>query len=306
MTTRRPPAGSAVPKGIAAEYLDHLRVERGLAENSLLAYARDLSRLAAFAGGRKKALLALRQDDIAEFIQSLRVSGLGPRSAARTVHGVRGLFRFAVREGRVDVDPMENLKAPRSFAALPRYLTTAQVDALLAAPDPKTALGLRDRAILEVFYATGLRVSELIGLKASDLDLAVGLLTCFGKGRKERLVPLGSAAREWVARYLEEGRPSLVGAKAAATLFVNHRGGRLTRMGLWQIVRRHAVTAGVEKVLTPHVLRHSFATHLLERGADLRALQAMLGHADISTTQIYTHVTRERLRAVYDKYHPRA
>ncbi len=259
-----------------------------------------------FAGDRKKALLALRQDDLAEFIQSLRVSGLGPRSAARTVHGVRGLFRFAVREGRLDVDPMENLKAPRSFAALPRHLSTAQVDALLAAPDPKTSLGLRDRAILEVFYATGLRVSELIGLRPSDLDLAVGLLTCFGKGRKERLVPLGSAARDWVARYLEEARPSLARGKGATTLFLNHRGGRLSRMGLWQIVRRHAVAAGVEKVLTPHVLRHSFATHLLERGADLRALQAMLGHADISTTQIYTHVTRERLRAVYDKYHPRA
>jgi len=306
MTTRRAAAGPVAPKGIAAEYLDHLRVERGLAENSLLAYSRDLLRLLTFAAERKKSVLALRQEDLSEFIQSLRVSGLAPRSAARTVHGVRGLFRFAVREGRMGVDPMENLKAPRAFAALPRYLSTAQVDALLAAPDPKTPLGLRDRAILEVFYATGLRVSELIGLRPSDLDLAVGLLTCFGKGRKERLVPLGSAARDCVAQYLEEGRPSLARDRVAPTLFLNHRGGRLTRMGLWQIVRRHAVTAGVDRVLTPHVLRHSFATHLLERGADLRALQAMLGHADISTTQIYTHVTRERLRAVYDRYHPRA
>ncbi|MFI5182965.1 MAG: site-specific tyrosine recombinase XerD [Vicinamibacteria bacterium] len=293
-------------KGIEAEYLDHLRVERGLAENSLLAYARDLARLRAFAAERRKEPLALRQQDLSEFVQSLRSSGLAPRSAARTVHGVRGLYRFAVREGRLDADPMENLKAPRAFMALPRYLSTAQVDALLAAPDPATPLGLRDRAILETFYATGLRVSELIGLRPSDLDLEVGLLTCFGKGRKERLVPLGSVAREWVARYLVEGRDRLAQGRAASTLFLNHRGGRLTRMGLWQIVRRHAVTAGVEKVLTPHVLRHSFATHLLERGADLRALQAMLGHADISTTQIYTHVSRERLRAVYDKFHPRA
>jgi len=220
---------------------------------------------------------------------------------------VRGLYRFAVREGRIDADPMENLKAPRSFPALPRYLTSAQVDALLAAPDVATPLGLRDRAILEVLYATGLRVSELIGLRPADLDMQVGVLTCFGKGRKERLVPLGRTARKWVQRYLEEVRGALTRPRpSAAELFLSQRGGRLSRMGLWGIVRRHAVTAGVERTLTPHVLRHSFATHLLERGADLRALQAMLGHADISTTQIYTHVTRERLRKVYDLYHPRA
>ena len=304
--TRTPAPRSPRPAGLVAEYLDHLRVERGLAENSLLAYARDLARLSAFAAARRKDVLALRQEDLAAFIQSLRGAGLAARSAARTVHGVRGLYRFAAREGRLGADPMENLRAPRAFAPLPRFLSIAQVDALLAAPDARTPLGLRDRAILEVLYATGLRVSELIGLRPSDLDLQVGLLTCFGKGRKERLVPLGSAARGWVARYLEKARPLLVRARTAPTLFVNHRGGRLSRMGVWQIVRRHAVAAGVERVLTPHVLRHSFATHLLERGADLRALQAMLGHADISTTQIYTHVTRERLRAVYDRFHPRA
>ena len=169
-----------------------------------------------------------------------------------------------------------------------------------------TALGLRDRAILEVLYATGLRVSELTALRDRDLDLEVGILTCFGKGRKERLVPMGGEARRWVVRYLDDARPELAGRGVAPELFLNHRGGRLTRMGLWGIVRRHAVTAGVQATLTPHVLRHSFATHLLERGADLRALQAMLGHADISTTQIYTHITRERLRKVYDQFHPRA
>ncbi|MFI5183508.1 MAG: site-specific tyrosine recombinase XerD [Vicinamibacteria bacterium] len=293
-------------KGIEAEYLDHLRVERGLAENSLLAYARDLARLQAFASERRKDILSLRQEDLSAFIQSLRAAGLAPRSAARTVHGVRGLFRFAVREGRLAADPMENLKAPKSFSPLPRYLSTAQVDALLAAPDVESTLGLRDRAILEVLYATGLRVSELIGLRPADVDAEVGLLTCFGKGRKERLVPLGSAACDWVRRYLVGARAALDRRRGAGTLFLNHRGGRLTRMGLWRIVRRHAVTAGIERVLTPHVLRHSFATHLLERGADLRALQAMLGHADISTTQIYTHVSQERLRAVYDRFHPRA
>jgi integrase/recombinase XerD len=201
---------------------------------------------------------------------------------------------------------MENLKAPRAFTALPRYLTSSQVDALLSAPDTKETLGVRDRAILEVLYATGLRVSELVGLRPGDLDLELGLLTCMGKGRKERLVPLGSAAQSWVRRYLETARAVLAQGEEEPALFVNHRGRRLSRMGVWLIVRRHAVTAGVEATLTPHVLRHSFATHLLERGADLRALQEMLGHADISTTQIYTHVTRERLRAVYDKFHPRA
>jgi integrase/recombinase XerD len=300
-SARRPDSDAFV-----AEYLDHLRVERGLAENSLIAYGHDLSRLLAYAHDRRKHVLELRQRDLTDFIARLREGGLSARSAARAVHAVRGMYRFAVRESRIEADPMENLKAPRAFQALPRYLTSAQVDTLLAAPDVAKPLGIRDRAILEVLYATGLRVSELIGLRPGDLDMEVGLLTCFGKGRKERLVPLGRTARKWVERYLEVrdtlGRRRPPGPE----LFLNQRGGRLSRMGLWGVVRRHAVTAGVERTLTPHVLRHSFATHLLERGADLRALQAMLGHADISTTQIYTHVTQERLRKVYDRYHPRA
>ena len=271
-----------------------------------MAYGHDLGRLKAFAMRRRRELLALRQSDLVEFIGTLREAGLGARSVARSVHAVRGLFRFAVREGRLQTDPMENLKAPRAFKALPRFLSTTQVEALLKAPDAATPLGVRDRAILEVLYATGLRVSELISLRASDVDLRMGLVTCFGKGRKERLVPLGQEAQRWVQRYLEEVRGRMSRGRAEAVLFLSNRGGRLSRMGLWGIVRRHAVTAGVEAMLTPHVLRHSFATHLLERGADLRALQAMLGHADISTTQIYTHITRERLRKVYDQYHPRA
>lgn len=247
----------------------------------------------------------MKQADVAEFIAALRSSGLSARSVARSVHALRGFYRYAVREGLIEGDPMENLQAPRAFKALPRCLTPSQVEALLAAPDVGAALGLRDRAILELMYATGLRASELIGLKPADLDMQVGLLTCFGKGRKERLVPMGRVARQWVERYLERARPGLVRG-ATPELFVSQRGRRLTRMGLWGLVRRHAVSAGVERVLTPHVLRHSFATHLLEHGADLRALQAMLGHADISTTQIYTHVSRERLRKVYDQFHPRA
>jgi len=304
---RAPNTSKPDGEAFTREYLDHLRVERGLAENSIVAYGHDLGRLAAYARERRRHVLELRQRDLSDFIARLRENGLSARSTARAVHAVRGLYRFAVRESRITADPMENLKAPRAVPALPRYLTSAQVDALLAAPDVSTPLGIRDRAILEVLYATGLRVSELIGLRPADVDAALGVLTCFGKGRKERLVPLGRAAREWVLRYEEDVRRSLVrGRPPAAELFLSQRGGRLSRMGLWGIVRRHALTAGVERTLTPHVLRHSFATHLLERGADLRALQAMLGHADISTTQIYTHVTRERLRKVYDRYHPRA
>jgi integrase/recombinase XerD len=295
----------ALPREVET-FLDHLRVERGLAENTLLAYASDLRRLQAFCEGRGRGPLALAQRDIADFTSTLHEEGLTSRSVARAIHALRGFYRFAVREGRLEADPMENLKAPRPFKPLPRYLTGRQVEALLAAPDVVTPLGLRDRAILELFYATGLRISEVIGLAPRDLDLDLGLVRAFGKGRKERLVPLGSEAQAWVRRYLAEARPLLGGARRDGAVFLGRGGRRLTRMGLWGIVRRHAVASGVQDVLTPHVLRHSFATHLLEHGADLRALQAMLGHADISTTQIYTHVSRERLRRVYDQFHPRA
>ncbi|MCM2255949.1 MAG: site-specific tyrosine recombinase XerD [Vicinamibacteria bacterium] len=280
-------------------------MERGLAANSLEAYGRDVVKLERFAAGRGREPLALVQADISEWMMALRQEGLSARSAARAVHAIRGLFRFAVREGRLDADPMENLRAPRAFPALPRFLSATQVEALLQAPDVATPLGLRDRAILETLYATGLRVSELIALRASNIDFELGLVTTLGKGRKERIVPLGSEARAWVKRYAAEARGGF-GRSQAPELFLGRRGRRLSRMGLWGIVRRHAVRTGVGSILTPHVLRHSFATHLLERGADLRALQAMLGHADISTTQIYTHVTRERLRQVYEQFHPRA
>jgi len=288
------------------DYLDHLRVERGLSENTLVAYGRDLGKLRDFAATRRRPMVDLKQRDLTEFVARLRDQGLGPRSQARAIHAVRGFYRYAVREGLLDADPMENLRAPRAFRGLPRYLTPAQVEALLRAPDVATPLGLRDRAILEVMYATGLRVSELIFLAAEAIDMDIGVARVFGKGRKERLVPLGREARRWVERYVAEARGRLTRKRSAPVLFVSNRGGRLSRMGLWGIVRRHAVTAGVERVLSPHVLRHSFASHLLERGADLRSLQAMLGHADISTTQIYTHVTRERLRQLYDQFHPRA
>jgi integrase/recombinase XerD len=288
------------------EYLDHLRAERGLSENTLRAYGGDLDRLAAFGRERGRRLLQLEQSDLAAFIRGLSESGLVARSVARAVNAARGLYRFALREGRIEADPMQNLRPPRAFAPLPRFLTAEQVEALLDAPDLATPVGLRDRAVLEVLYATGLRASELVALRSADVDLEVGIVTALGKGRKERLVPLGREARRFVERYLAEVRPAVARLRSPDRLFLSVRGEALTRSGLWGIVRRHAVTVGVEGVLSPHVLRHSFATHLLERGADLRSLQAMLGHADISTTQIYTHVTRERLRQIYERYHPRA
>jgi integrase/recombinase XerD len=296
----------ASSRAILDEYLDHLRVERALADNSLLAYGRDLRALSKWAEERSTSVLALGSRDLSDYLGVLRKRGLSARSVARSVHAARGFFRFAVREGRLGADPMRNLRAPRSFKGLPRFLTPAQVEALLSAPDPKARYGLRDRAILELLYATGLRASELTGLRPGDLDLEVGLLRCMGKGRKERLVPMGRVACRAVEQYVADARGKLSRGQGSPYLFLNNRGQRLSRMGLWLIVRRHAVTAGVAHVLTPHVLRHSFASHLLERGADLRALQVMLGHADISTTEIYTHVTRERLRQLYDLHHPRA
>jgi integrase/recombinase XerD len=287
-------------------WLDHLRVERGLSENTLVAYEHDLVELAAFGESRGRGLLDLAQSDLTDFFGSLRERGLGARSQARHLFSARGFFRFAVREGLVERDPVENLSPPKAFQALPRYLTPSQVDALLAAPDVTHPVGLRDRAVLEVLYATGLRASELTGLTSEGLDAELGVVRVVGKGNKERLVPLGREARRWVRRYVAETREGFARGRTSPYLFLSQRGGRLSPAGLWGLVRRHAVTAGVEKILSPHVLRHSFASHLLERGADLRALQAMLGHADISTTQIYTHVTRERLRQLYDKFHPRA
>jgi len=289
-----------------ADYLDHLRAGRGLSPNTIAAYRSDLQKLLAWAGGREQSLESVKPREVAGFLAHLRAEGLSARSAGRAVHAVRGFYRFLVREEKIADDPMENVRSPRPFKPLPRFLSRTQVEALLRAPDTSTPLGLRDRAILETMYASGLRASEVTSLKTENIDPDIGLLRIFGKGRKERLVPIGSSALEAILRYESEGRPKLLKAKRSRELFLNHSGEGLSRMGLWLVVRRHALAVGVAQILTPHVLRHSFATHLLENGADLRALQAMLGHADISTTEIYTHVTRERLRQVFDKFHPRA
>jgi integrase/recombinase XerD len=293
------------PSAVIDAYLDHLRVERRLARLTVESYSRDLVALARFAESAKAPVEALSRQDLETFVRGLMSAGLSPRSTARAVASVRGFYRFLVLDRRLDASPADDLHAPRAWPALPRFLSLDEVDRLLAAPDPSTTLGLRDRAMIELLYATGLRVSELVGLGAADLHLDAGYLTCTGKGGKQRLVPMGDQAVLWVRRYLGDSRPVIVGGRSAARLFVNARGGALSRVGFWKNLKRHGIRAGLERGLSPHVLRHSFATHLLDRGADLRAIQMMLGHADLSTTQIYTHVIDTRMRTIYERFHPR-
>jgi len=289
-------------------YLTHLAVERRLAVNSIESYARDLNQLARFAIGHGRAIESLQRPDLERFVRDLMASGRSPRSIAREVACVRGFYRFLVIDGRLPASPADDLHPPRAWQVLPTYLSVEEVDALIAQPDVTTARGLRDRALIELLYATGLRVSELVGLRPADLNLEASFLTCTGKGDKQRLVPIGDEAARWVSRYTREGRKALLGRRSSTRLFVNARGGGsgLTRVGFWKILKGYARQAGLKTSLSPHTLRHSFATHLLERGADLRAIQMMLGHADLSTTQIYTHVLEHRMRAVYDSCHPRA
>jgi len=292
-------------------YLDHLRVERRLAAHTLESYARDLRELHEFAVAEGRSLEALDRHALEAFVRGLMARGQAPRSVARAVASVRGFYRFLAVEGAAPANPAEDLRPPRAWPALPVSLSIEQVDALIAQPDLATPLGLRDRAIIEVLYATGMRVSEVIAIRIADLHLRDHYVTCVGKGDKERLVPIGESASGWVDRYQREGRPVLLPkggrtSRQAARLFLNARGGTLSRVGCWKILKGHGVKAGLPSGLSPHMLRHSFATHLLEHGADLRAIQLMLGHADLSTTQIYTHVLEARLRAVYERFHPRA
>jgi integrase/recombinase XerD len=287
-------------------YLTYLRDVRRMSANTLESYARDLALLAEFADKCTSPVANLQRRDLETFVRQLMSSGLAPRSVARTVACVRGFYRFAATEQKRDSSPADDLRPPRAWTALPKFLSLEEVDRLLDQPDTATARGLRDKALIEVLYATGLRVSELIGLRAGDLNLDEGYLTCIGKGDKQRMVPLGHEAADWVRRYLREGRPALLRKKSSPWLFVNARdGGPLSRVGFWKVLKEYGRKAGISRDLSPHVLRHSFATHLLERGADLRMIQMMLGHADLSTTQIYTHVLEARLRAAYEKFHPR-
>jgi integrase/recombinase XerD len=285
-------------------YLDHLAVERGLAANTLEAYRRDLGRLGEALAERRADLLAATQADLAAHLRALRRQGLAPRSINRALASLRGFYAHLVEIGERADDPAVNLLPPRLFRALPAVLSETQVEALLAAPDLATPLGLRDKAMIELLYASGLRVSELVGLTLPQLRLDGGFLVAFGKGSKERIVPVGEAAEGWVGRYLGEVRPGLVRGRHQA-VFVNRFGDPMTRQGFWKNLRAYGRAAGLRDV-HPHLLRHSFATHLLEHGADLRAVQMMLGHADVSTTQIYTHIHQQRLKSLYDRHHPRA
>ena len=286
-------------------FLSYLRVERGLSVNTLAAYRTDLAKLSEFAKTCGKDLLSVQPDDLATFVSALHKSGLNPKSIARSLVAVRGLFKFLIQDGHLKLDPSTNLETPKSWQSLPHFLTAEEVARLLCAPDFSTDLGLRDKTMLEVLYATGLRVTELVSLAAANLNLDLGFLTVFGKGGKERAVPLGISAVEWTRKYIAI-RPRLLGRdKTTATLFINEGGHVLSRQGFWRLIVLYGEKAGIGHI-TPHLLRHSFATHLLENGADLRSVQMMLGHSDISTTQIYTHITNERLREIYQKFHPRA
>ena len=296
----------SAPTASIDAYLDHLRVERRLADHTLESYARDLVALAEYAAGAGRAVDALDRASLEAFVRDQRTGGLSPRSVARRVAAVRGFYRFLVVDRRLAANPADDLHPPRAWPALPKFLTLEEVDRLIEQPDVSTSLGLRDRALIELLYATGVRVSELVGVRLADLHLAEHYMTCIGKGSKERVIPIGEQASDWITKYQAGARPLLLKGRTTPRLFVNARGGPLSRVGFWKILKRYARTASLPRTLSPHVLRHSFATHLLERGADLRAIQMMLGHADLSTTQIYTHVLDARLRAVYDRFHPRA
>lgn len=293
--------------GLIQEYLDHLTVERGLSINTRLSYERDLKKFLEYLEKKTLSATDARPEDISGFLKTLSAGGLSARSYARALIAVRGFYRFLLKRRRIKASPCENVDIPRVRRKLPDFLGIEEVDQLLGAPPAESRFGIRDKTMLEVLYATGLRVSELVNLRVNDINLQAGYLTAFGKGSKERLVPMGESAMVWVKKYTEEARPQFLKKRRASPyLFLTERGTRMTRQNFWVIIKESALRAGVNtKKIKPHILRHSFATHLLERGADLRIVQAMLGHADISTTQIYTHITNERLKKLHGKHHPR-
>lgn len=288
-------------------FLDHLRVEKGLAVNTIEAYGRDVRRFVDFA--LVKGLTEPKEVTRSIIMNQMLIlsqNGVGARSRARSLSALKHFFNFLLKEGLIESNPAADLEAPHLSKALPKALSLEEVDLLLAAPGADTPGGLRDKAMLEVLYATGLRVSELISLQIGQVNLEAGYLRTMGKGSKERLVPLGDMARSWIRRYLEDARGLFLNRTASPYLFLSRRGTKMSRQYFWRKIKDYALTAGIRKRIGPHTLRHSFATHLLERGADLRSVQMMLGHADISTTEIYTHVTRERLKKIHQTYHPRS
>lgn len=287
-------------------FLNSLRVEKGLADNTLQAYRRDIEKFAAFARQRKLTTGTVQRGDIVDFLGSLYRKGLDSRSVARHLVTIRNFFRFALMEGHITDDPAATIESPKFRQSLPEFLSVEEVDRLLQQPDTHSVVGIRDRAMIELMYSCGLRVSELCGLRVADLQREEGCLRCVGKGNKERLVPVGRQALEMVQRYLRDARPVLLREGSSPFLFLGQTGQGMSRVAFWKLLRDYGRKAGLRKSLTPHMLRHSFATHLLDRGADLRSVQIMLGHSDISTTQIYTHVVEERLKQVYKAHHPRA
>ena len=284
------------------EFLTYIQVEKGLARHTLESYERDLARLQTWANTNDKHISELTRSDLRKWIASLSREGLSPASIARGVSAARGFFKFLMLDGHIKSHPAEDLDTPQRFSYLPKFLTEDEINRLLAAPDIATEEGIRDRAILEIMYATGLRVSELVALKQTDIDLLAGLVVCHGKGNKERRVPLGKSAIHWLQQY--SAVKAGYGKQTSPNVFL-HRGRPFTRQLAWSMIKRHAEKAGIDDV-SPHTLRHSFATHLLQHGADSRSVQALLGHSDISTTQIYTHITDLHLRSAYDRHHPRA
>lgn len=284
-------------------FLNFCRVEKGLAPNSIQSYQLDLKRLS---DEQPQPARELQPADLARYVESLYGAGLSARSVARHITTLRNFYRFLIQEGQLDRDPTEFLAQPKQWTTLPKYLNLGEVDKLVGAPPLDKPTGLRDRAMLELLYATGLRVSELCRLEISAVERSMGLLRVTGKGNKQRIVPFGDAAGAALDRYLGDGRPRLLKGRASRFLFVTARGSAMTRQTFWKLLRGYGRRAGIFRPLTPHVIRHSFATHLVEGGADLRSVQIMLGHADISTTQVYTHVARNRLREIVDRHHPRA
>ncbi|MCU9613768.1 site-specific tyrosine recombinase XerD [Caldibacillus lycopersici] len=291
------------------DFLHFLIVEKGLAENTIKSYKRDLISYAAFLKQEEQIVHPndVLRTHIMHFLGNLKTNGKSSRTIARHIASIRSYHQFLLREKVTENDPTVHIETPQKELKLPKVLNTQEVEALLVAPDLSTIYGIRDKAMLELMYATGMRVSELINLNLGDIHLSMGFVRCIGKGNKERIIPIGSHSIQSIENYLQMSRPKLANRKKKSeSLFLNHHGNRLSRQGFWKILKQLTDKAGIKKELTPHTLRHSFATHLLDNGADLRAVQEMLGHADISTTQIYTHVTKTRLKDVYSKFHPRA
>ncbi len=299
---KKPPVS---PEKSLQVFLEYLSVEKGLSSNTRQSYARDIQKLLDFLEGEKINLQKAADKDLVKFIHFQSRLGLSARSLARLISSLRSYYSFLILDGIIKVNPTVDLSAPKLWFSLPKFLSVEDVELLLQQPDEREAKGLRDKAMLELLYATGLRVSELVSLKTNDVNLESGFLICKGKGGKERIVPVGNTSASAVKKYLEEARQKLW-KRETNTLFLTTRGGAFTRQGFWKMLKEYGEQAGLAQKISPHILRHSFATHLLECGADLRSVQLMLGHSQITTTQIYTHVTRKHLRKVYDKFHPRA